>query len=166
MSANFKLNSRPKSIASVPSAGVRGGQRGSTLIEYTFVLLMSLTMLFGIIDFGRALYAYHYISNAAREGTRYASVRGATCDNATVTPCPATTREIQNYATNAPLGIDTTRLTAVASFVSNGVAVCSVTNNYPGCGVQVTVRYRFQFLFPLMPSNFRMSSTSQMIISR
>jgi len=131
----------------------RAGERGNTMVEFAFVVLIILTILFGIVDFGRALYAYHFISNAAREGTRYASVRGATCDSAVITPCPVTTRQIDNYVKNVPLGIDVTQMHPHASFVSNGVAVCGVTQNYPGCAVQVIVDYNFKFLFPLMPSN-------------
>jgi len=145
----------------------RPGERGNTMVEFAFVVVIMLTILFGIIDFGRALYTYHFISNAAREGTRYASVRGATCDNAMVTPCPITARQIRNYVKNVPLGIDVSQMNPTATFTNpNGLAVCGATRDYPGCAIQVQVSYNFKFLFPLMPSNFTMSSTSQMIITR
>jgi len=176
MSATFQREnskgSKPKDPGILPKSvrsTRRPGQRGNALIEYAFTILIILTILFGIIDFGRALYTYHFISNAAREATRYASVRGATCDNATITPCPVTAREIENYVKNVPLGIDVTQLrpNPSANYENpNGLAVCNVTQNYPGCAIQVQVNYTFKFLFPLMPSNFTMSSTSQMIISR
>ncbi len=52
---------------------------GSGLVEYAIVFTIFMTMLLGIADFGRALYGYHYASSAARDATRYASVRGSTC---------------------------------------------------------------------------------------
>src|SRR5262249_53550139 len=55
----------------------RGAQRGSSLVEQAVVLVILLTILFAIIDFGRALYTYHFVSNAAREATRWASVRSS-----------------------------------------------------------------------------------------
>ena len=36
-----------------------------------------LTFLFGVMEASFALYSYHFISEAAREGTRYAIVRGS-----------------------------------------------------------------------------------------
>ncbi len=41
-------------------------------------LIIFLTFLFGIMQVGFALYTYIFISEASREGARYAIVRGAT----------------------------------------------------------------------------------------
>lgn len=46
-------------------------QRGSTLVETAVVLLLFFTLVFAIIEFGRAYNEYHAITNAAREGARY-----------------------------------------------------------------------------------------------
>jgi len=43
-------------------------QRGAALVEYAFVLILFLSLLFGISGFGHALYVYHAINNAAKEG--------------------------------------------------------------------------------------------------
>ena len=52
-------------------------QQGASSLEFAFVLILILfPLMFGIIDFSRALYAYHWVSYAAREGSRWASVRG------------------------------------------------------------------------------------------
>jgi hypothetical protein len=56
-------------------------EEGSNLVEFAFIVLLLMSMMLGIIDFSRALYSYHFISNAAREATRYAAVRGYTCTN-------------------------------------------------------------------------------------
>ena len=52
------------------------GEDGNGLVEYALVLMFLMSMLLGIVDFGRALYSYHFLSNAAREATRWAAVRG------------------------------------------------------------------------------------------
>jgi Flp pilus assembly protein TadG len=55
-------------------------EEASGLVEYALVLLLLMTMLLGIVDFSRVLYAYHFVSNAARDATRWAAVNGSTCN--------------------------------------------------------------------------------------
>ena len=57
----------------------KNGEAGSALVEFALASVIILTVLFGIIDMGRALYAYDWVSDAARRGTRYAMVRGTSC---------------------------------------------------------------------------------------
>jgi Flp pilus assembly protein TadG len=143
----------------------RPGQRGSATFEYAIVIMMCLLIIFGIVDFGRALYAYHFISNAAREGTRYASVRGNTCNLPSA--CPATPADITNFVKSVPQGINPASVTVTSTWTNpNTLAICGAQQNYPGCGIQVEVDYRFRFLFPLMPASFQMTSISEMIIAR
>ena len=70
------------SIAS-PVPGLRNlkGEDGNNLIEYAIVFMFFMSMVLGIVDFSRALYTYHFLSNAAREATRWAAVRGSTCND-------------------------------------------------------------------------------------
>ena len=49
-----------------------GSRRGQTLVEFALILPIFLLLLVGIFDFGRAIYAYNTVSNAAREGGRLA----------------------------------------------------------------------------------------------
>ncbi len=49
-------------------------RRGAALIEMTFVSLIFLMFLFGIVEYCRFLYVQQVIDNAAREGARYAIV--------------------------------------------------------------------------------------------
>ena len=50
---------------------------GASLVEFTVSAAVLFMALFGIIQCSLGLYAYNYVSDAAREGTRYAMVRGA-----------------------------------------------------------------------------------------
>jgi Flp pilus assembly protein TadG len=143
---------------------------GSTLTEFALVLPLLFAMLFGIIDFGRALYAYHFVSDAAREATRWASVRGLRCNG--LDSCRAGSSDVSNYVVSiAPPGIDTSssKLTVNANWVPppNALNICIAEPKSPGCAVQVTVTYQFSFILPFLPSStYPMSSTAEMVISQ
>ena len=47
-------------------------QRGAVLAETAMTVLALFTLIFGIIEFGRAYSIYQDITDAAREGARYA----------------------------------------------------------------------------------------------
>ena len=168
-------------------------ENGSTLVEFALVVILFLTVFFGIIDFARALYAYHFVAHAAREGTRYAIVRGANCDT-NLADCPGTDGPDGNIAahvrgTATGIGLDPNSLVVNPTFSpanydpGSQVTTCetnATTNLFdnPGCMVQVQVQYAFKSIFPLMPTttcqigslavtaNICMNSTSQMIISQ
>lgn len=158
-------------------------------MEFALIFLMMMSMMLGIIDFCRVAYTYHFVSNAAREATRYAAVRGSTCNadsscsQATPDTGPASSGNtvIQDYVTSiVPEGLDPTQVTTTPNWPvqANGPAICNTavagigpaTANYPGCTVQVTVSYNFSFIFPLVYKVFSsngtitLSSTSEMII--
>ena len=50
------------------------GRRGQSLVEFGLILPIFLLIVFGIIDFGRAVFAYSTLNNAAREAGRVAVV--------------------------------------------------------------------------------------------
>ncbi len=56
------------------------GQRGQALVEFAFVGLIFLGVIYGMIDVGRAVWNYNTLAQAAREGARYAVVHGARCE--------------------------------------------------------------------------------------
>src|SRR6266699_1591976 len=92
----------------------RRGQRGAALVEYAFVLILFLSLLFGISGFGHALYVYHAINNAAKEGTRWAAVNGHNCNNDLtcdgtngMNNLPASKAQIESYvSTHLPPSLD------------------------------------------------------------
>ena len=57
---------------------------GQSLVEFALVLPLFLTILIGMVDVGRAIWANNVVANAAREAARYAIVHGGTSTN----PCP------------------------------------------------------------------------------
>ncbi len=144
-------------------------ERGTTLLESAVMISTLLVMMFGVVGFGTALYTYHFVSNTAREATRWASVRGSTCGSLSG-GCPAADTDVNAYVQNLStgIGLDPTKITTTTTWVAppNNLAICASQPNSPGCVVKVQVQYSFQFLFPLLPSGFTMQSTSQMVISQ
>jgi hypothetical protein len=51
-----------------------GGHRGQGLAEFALVFPLFILLLMGMVDLGRAVYAYNSITNAAREAARLAIV--------------------------------------------------------------------------------------------
>jgi Flp pilus assembly protein TadG len=127
------------------------------MVEFAAAFTVLFMFLFAIMDLSRALYSYHFIADAAREGTRYAMVRGATCTSYT-TACPASASDVQTYVKNVPAGINPSSLSVTTTWTPN---------NSPGSVVQVQVQYSFQPIFPLIPKGaLVMTSSSQMVISQ
>ena len=50
----------------------RGRERGATLLEFAIGATVFLTIMFGVIEFGRCLWTHNALSDAARRGARYA----------------------------------------------------------------------------------------------
>ena len=57
------------------------GQRGAAIIESAIILLVFLLILFGIFELGRIMNAQETLTNAAREGARFASTPVAMTNN-------------------------------------------------------------------------------------
>jgi hypothetical protein len=156
----------------------RARQRGTTLLESAVMISVLLLMMFGVVGFGTALYTYHFVSNTAREATRWASVRGTASSGTGLSctgdgspgGCPAGPSDVNAYVQNLStgIGLDPAKVTTTTTWVAppNNLAACASQHNSPGCVVKVQVQYSFQFLFPLLPSGFTMQSTSQMVISQ
>lgn len=157
---------------------VEGSECGSAILETALSMIVLLTFLFGLMETCLMLYTYHFISEAAREGTRYAVVRGATAGaGACSAPGPATciaqggndTGDIATYVKSLSFpGIDPGNMTVNSSwspFVHG--SSCGALCNTPGNLVTVTVRYNFPLNIPFVPArSFALSSTSAMIVSQ
>ena len=49
-------------------------QRGQSVLEFAMVLPLTLLIVFGVIEFGRAYYQYNTLTKAIRDGARYMSM--------------------------------------------------------------------------------------------
>ncbi|MGD0737364.1 MAG: TadE/TadG family type IV pilus assembly protein [Terracidiphilus sp.] len=141
------------------------GERGETMVAFAVTLPILLSFLFGLMQVCMAFYTYEWISEAAREGTRYAMVHGATCESSTGISCTAT----------ATTGAGS--FPSVDSFVSGiglpnlGGGKMNVVTTYPDGDevaphrVMVSVTYTFPYKIPFNSSApITLSSTSEMSI--
>lgn len=126
---------------------------GSALLEFGIVIAIFFMFVFGVMDFGRALYTYHFVSNAACEATRYAMVRGASSIQ------PVTSTDIENYVKSiTPEGVDPNKLTVTTTWSPD---------DSPGSTVRVQVSDNFSFMTPvLVKYKMNLSDSSQMVISQ
>jgi len=156
------------------------GDCGSNLIEYALTVIIFFLMFLGVVDFGRALYTYHFVSSAARTAARWAAVNGSTCNNDGSCVNPASANDVQNYVKSiAPTPIDTssggcggsgclltTATWQAPQWTTASGAPCNSPLNSPGCTVKVTVSYQFTFAAPLVRvTTLPMSSTAEMVIA-
>lgn len=161
-----------------------GSDEGATLVETAIATAIVLMLLFAVFDFSLAFYTYHYVSDAAREGSRWAMVRGSkSCsDTPGLTDCGATADKISSYVKSLSYpGIDSSNMTvnvstaeATNSTNSDGstTTVWSTTSNdmtynVPGDQVTVQVSYKFPLSIPFWSiTTAHISSTSSMVISQ
>ncbi|HEX3457354.1 MAG TPA: TadE/TadG family type IV pilus assembly protein [Candidatus Baltobacteraceae bacterium] len=144
----------------------RHGERGASLPEAAIVMTLLLTFMFGVVDFGRAFYTYGLVGHLARQGARWAIVRGSQCSGLDHCPAQPGAADIQPYIRSLSEGAtDPTQITAQLSFPSC-TGASGGANDAPGCVAQVTVTYPFSFLLPFVHSGqITMTSSSQMVIS-
>ncbi len=150
------------------------GERGSAFIEFALVSVVFLSLLLGIIDVGRALFAYDFVSSAARRATRYAMVRGTSCSS-DLAGCDGTNPkgakldpEVKAYIKSFAYGINTD------DSVLGITGQCVVGGNpagqlpcAPGQQVWIQVSYDFSFITPLIPRRtWSMTSKSQRTVSQ
>jgi len=136
-----------------------------------------LMVTFGIIDFSRALYSYHFVSCAAQQGARYAIVRGAdwasSCASATSYNCQASSANIKTYVQSlASMGITAANVAVTPTWpqqtVNGTTTGCdtSATQADQGCVVKVQVTYSFHFFLPYLPAAaLPMTATSEQVIA-
>jgi hypothetical protein len=143
---------------------------GAGLVEMALSIAMLLSLVLGIMELSMALYTFHFVSEAARDGSRYAIVRGSSCP-AILPGCPAsgTGVDVETYLRNQGFPtINPGLLSAVPSWPSTG-ATCPSSGpcDSPGNLVKVVVTYQFPLSIPFLPTRtLSMSSTSQMVISQ
>jgi Flp pilus assembly protein TadG len=150
--------------------------RGSEAVEFALAVSIWIGISFMIMYVSFALYAAHFVANAAQEGARYASVRGSSWNSASCSSkalgCSASSTDISSYIKNAaPAGLSTSSLGVSTSWpgTTSSGTTCDTADgaNSPNCIVQVTVSYSLNFPLPFIAHGQRLfSSTSKMTIVR
>jgi Flp pilus assembly protein TadG len=122
----------------------RQSERGSVAVEFALLIPVLLLVLFGIINFGVLMYNQAVITNAAREGARWAAIHttatyGTTCSNSysltPVDPC----QTAYSYAYNNLISFGgnyllTATYSPSANFNSGTAQTVTIGYTYTGIG--------------------------------
>ncbi|HET9199797.1 MAG TPA: TadE family protein [Dehalococcoidia bacterium] len=101
-------------------------ESGQAIVEFAIVLPLLLILLFGVIDFGRALQTYITINNASREGARLGAINPEA--------------DIEGKVRDAAGAFDNDSLTVAVDFPDGEAS---------GESVVVDVDYEYSFITPL-----------------
>lgn len=182
----------------LPSGACRIGERiaseqGAALVEMAIACTLLITLLLGIIQVSLALYVHNLLSEAARDATRYATVRGAnscTYANPTMPDCnlgpTSSGNAIQSYvqglgypfarSLNATAtwwsptgGIPNAWTGSCTTLLDTGSGPLGGSRTYcnsPGHAVKVQVTYTYPLAIPFWgKAALSMGSTSEMVIN-
>lgn len=115
-----------------------GEDSGAATVEFALILVLLVTLLMGIVEFGRAYNAQLTLQHAVREGVRVLAI---TKDAAQATT--ATVAAAQPSVALTSAGVTTT--------------ACS-----PGAPTSVSAAHAFQFSTPLIGTTLNLSATGVM----
>jgi len=129
---------RPVNSRKPVSVRRRARQRGNAILEGSLILLPMLALFLGIVDVSLAIYIQSTLSEATREGTRYAITYSTACGGS---QAACTAQVVQNYAIGLPAGLASSYIT-VNYFTTNNLTTpvmsCSngtcTTNSVCGSG--------------------------------
>jgi Flp pilus assembly protein TadG len=152
-------------------------ESGSAVVEMAFSSTILFAMFFGLFQMTMASYVYQYVSDAAREGSRWAIVRGSSCSTNTpnLDHCGAASTDIQTYVRSlkypvivpANLTVAATWYSPSSSLPTTWTLCSSGTCDSSGNLVKVVVTYNYPFSVPFVPARtISVSSTSQMVVSQ
>jgi len=128
------------------------GERGATLVEFALASTVFFVLIFGVVEFGRALWQYNVVANAAKAGVRWAAVRGSSSGQTA-----ATASDVHDFIVTKMYGVS-----EVDTVTWNPV------DKKQGSVVQVVVRASYvTSTIPLIPSyTLPLRSAAQMVIMR
>lgn len=120
-------------------------KKGQTLVEMALILPILILILMGMVEFGRILNSYLIITNASREGARYASVH-------------STDSQIQVAINNLTSTLNQDKLILTIS--------PQLSSRSSGSSATVRIDYDIDILTPLMsnivPDPFRVTAQTTM----
>jgi Flp pilus assembly protein TadG len=137
---------------------IERSERGATLLEFSICATVFLTAIFGVLEFGRALWTHNALSDAARRGARYAinqpasTPAGTTVTGTNVGPSLTAIKNVTVYGNSAGTGQP----------LVNNLATSNVNVTYSNFGlgngsVSVTItNYTFQFIVPIVGTSISM----------
>lgn len=152
-------------------------ERGQGLVEFALVFPVFILLLLGLLDLGRAVYAYNTIGDAAREGARVAIVNQIQTSPDCILDRPIVNPADPHWSIKACAirwgnALDLQDSDVDVHFDSPpGITdlVCTDTIGSVGCIARVTVNYSWHAITPVIGAlvgDIAMSSTSQVPVER
>jgi len=129
-------------------------RRGTTLVECAVIYPVTFLLLLGLVIGGLGVFRYQEVASLAREGARYASVRGDKYQQLTGKPAVTPAEVYQNAILPKAATLDPARLT---------YQVAWNPDNRQGGTVTVVVTY--QWVPEAYLGGISLSSTSAMTVS-
>jgi Flp pilus assembly protein TadG len=131
----------------------RYDRRGQALVEFSLAVIVFLVLVMGIVDFGRGIYVYNGVSQAAREVARAASVHPGS---------PLGTSSAATTVTNTQKGLVPGLQDPVYTCLDATTLATKGTACLPGDLVKVEVTAPFGLVTPLLGSlgPFQMKGSS------
>jgi Flp pilus assembly protein TadG len=147
-----------KHMIQKPDRTTRRNRRrsGTAILELGMMLLPTMSVIFGFLDIGFAIFTWNTLQNAAREGTRYAityQVEGSLGQR----------QSVKNKTAAWALGFVNANSTSTSGsqvpwvdvrfYSQNGNEVTGSGGNTPGNIVEVSIRnYPYRWMFPFSGS--------------
>lgn len=114
-----------------------GNAEGNTAVEYAFVAPALILLMIGIFDVGLGALALTSLERVAKDGARFASVRGSESSS------PATEEDVSDYVKSRAIGLDPDDITVSVTWTPGSP---SSAGNEPGDTVTVRVTYDYDAL--------------------
>ncbi len=121
-------------------------ERGASAVEFALLLPLLMMILFGIIEFGMALYRQAVLTNASREGARLGIVQSV----------PAITNAQINTRIDAYL---------TAAGIAPGSVIRAISPIVPVTGTPVTVTLTLPYTFVVLPGLTSITPTINLVAS-
>jgi hypothetical protein len=137
-----------------------GKTRGQALVEFALVLPILLLLMMALFDFGRAVFAFNTVSNAARDGARLAIV-----DQSQTGGVYDAAQAAADQATGLGLDPSDANQIQVRFLMPDLSGTCSV--RAIGCIAEVRVQYQYEAVTPIIGSiigPITLGSTTQLPI--
>src|SRR5947207_14016036 len=138
-------------------------EQGETLVEFALATILIFSAILGEVDVGRMLFAYNVVSRVARQGVRYAAVRGYTAGaNA------ATADAVKSYVAGQSVGYVTSDNVTVKTIDAAGTNEADwPASDNPGRLAQITATSTFHpLVLPSLPQAVTtVTSTAHLVIA-
>ena len=104
------------------------------MIEFTLVGIPMIYLLISVFEISRAMWNYHTMAHAIKEGTRYGTVHGFDCSSDPQNSCQITVGQVGQRIQSAGLGLDPSQLSL--TFTSAGTPItCKLDDQTPSACV-------------------------------